>query len=285
MKIFLSWSGQRSQAVAAALRDWIPNVIQSAEPWMSAQDIDKGVRWGSEIASRLNECSVGIICLTSDNLKAPWILFEAGALSRSINDDNRVCPYLLDIQKSDVEFPLAQFQSTLAQKDETRQLMHTINKAQEKALSDLVLARQFDKWWLDLEGQLQSIPPRANAAQAAKRSEREILDEILELLRVSVRMQKLAEKSEEIDEKSKAVSVELKELERRISEWYNDMPVIIADTPHKAMDLADDSFKRGKSLREATELLKSAKVGPEVAKQVARDRYNFHRRRLAKKKK
>jgi len=41
MKVFISWSGQRSAAVADALRYWLPKVIQALEPWMSADDIEK----------------------------------------------------------------------------------------------------------------------------------------------------------------------------------------------------------------------------------------------------
>lgn len=49
MEIFLSWSGLRSQEVAKSLREWLPKVIQSLEPWISASDIDKGSRWLKEI--------------------------------------------------------------------------------------------------------------------------------------------------------------------------------------------------------------------------------------------
>jgi hypothetical protein len=47
--IFISWSGEISRQVATALRELIRNTIQTATPWMSEVDIDKGARWRSEI--------------------------------------------------------------------------------------------------------------------------------------------------------------------------------------------------------------------------------------------
>jgi hypothetical protein len=82
MKVFLSWSGERSKAAAQILRQWLPDVIQSIEPWMSAEDIDAGARWNSELTNKLAETRCGIICLTRDNQLAPWVHFEAGSLSK-----------------------------------------------------------------------------------------------------------------------------------------------------------------------------------------------------------
>ena len=76
--IFLSWSGPRSKSTAQALKEWLPNVLQAAEPWMSATDIDKGTRWREEVSAALDTMKAGIICLTPENLTAQWLLFEAG---------------------------------------------------------------------------------------------------------------------------------------------------------------------------------------------------------------
>ena len=96
--MFLSWSGDRSKAVAEGLGGWLVQVIQAVEPWISS-GIEKGARWESEIAERLDEAKVGIVCLTSGNLTPPWILFEAGALSKT--KDSYVCTFLLDVTPGD----------------------------------------------------------------------------------------------------------------------------------------------------------------------------------------
>lgn len=45
MKVFISWSGKRSKAMANALKEWIPLIVQHAEPFVSDKDISAGDRW------------------------------------------------------------------------------------------------------------------------------------------------------------------------------------------------------------------------------------------------
>src|SRR5260370_7231044 len=92
--VFLSWSGPRSKSAAEALKDWLPNILQTARPWMSATDIEKGTRWREEVAAALDTMKAGIICLTPENLTAEWLLFEAGALSKIRDPHTPVGTYL-----------------------------------------------------------------------------------------------------------------------------------------------------------------------------------------------
>lgn len=190
MLVFISWSGQRSKAIAEALETWLAQVIQAVEPWIS-QDIDKGLRWGAEIADRLERSKVGIICLTKSNLDARWIHFEAGALSKT--KDAYVCTLLLDIKPSDVEQPLAQFQHTTTEKEDIFQLLSTINRAVqnsgEKALADPLLRRIFDTYWPDLEKAFQESATLQEATASPSRTTEEMLQEMLEILRNQERKQ------------------------------------------------------------------------------------------------
>jgi len=157
MKIFIVWSGRKSKKVAQVLHEWIKNVIQVAKPWMSSKDIDKGTQWSLEIAKELKNAKIGIICLTANNLKEPWIYFESGALTNAV-EKAYVCPYLFGLEFKDVTSPLSQFQLTKAEKEDTYKLVETINKRRgSRALSEKRLKNTFEKWWPDLEKSLKKI--------------------------------------------------------------------------------------------------------------------------------
>ena len=178
MDVFISWSGPRSKAVASALRDWLPKVIQSLNPWMSAEDIEKGSRWSNDIAKRLEDCKVGLVCLTLENLNAPWILFETGALSKTLQD-TYVIPVLFQFSPTQLEGPLTQFQAVKAEQEDIKSLMQTINRASgESALPDNFLDDSFNKWWPELEQALRDVP-KAIVERAPARPDRELLEEVL----------------------------------------------------------------------------------------------------------
>ena len=186
MEIFISWSGDRSQKVAEALRDWIPSVLQSVRPFMSATDIDKGSRWADDLAVHLNEAQFGLICLTQENLEAPWLLFEAGALSKSM-EDSRVVPYLYEVSQTQLQGPLAQFQAALADRNSTLEVLKSINEvAGDQALESMRLEKTFDTWWPQMESILGKIPEAKEEAPPS-RTDRDILEEILRLSRRSSR--------------------------------------------------------------------------------------------------
>ncbi|MCM2370945.1 hypothetical protein [Aporhodopirellula aestuarii] len=184
MKVFVSWSGKRSHHIATALRDWLPNVLQPVRPFISSQDILKGARGNVQITKELEEAVVGVICLTNENLTAPWILFEAGALSKLTSA--YVCTYLYDLEPSDIAPPLGQFQHTRSTKKETFALVQTINAELPEAsrLGADRLRDAFEIWWSKLETKLSEVPPKPEEEESPpERTEQDKIDELLELVR------------------------------------------------------------------------------------------------------
>lgn len=184
MKVFISWSGETSKSIAEILREWLPSVIQAIKPYFSPDDITKGSRWSTEIAKELEECKIGLICLTIDNLEAPWIMFEAGALSKSLSAA-RVCPLLFGLEPSAVKGPLVQFQAAPFTKDEMKKAIRMMNQELgTAALTSDVLDSVFDMWWPKLEEKIvKVISAGKKLPKPAVRSERDILEEILARVR------------------------------------------------------------------------------------------------------
>lgn len=193
MKVFISWSGTTSHKVAKVFRDWIPSVIQAVQPYVSSEDIDKGARWSSDIAAELDNSAYGLICLTKQNIHAPWINFEAGALGKSVDKSN-VSPFLFRINPSEFNGPLLQYQSTKYEKEDILKLMNSINTCcGEQALEPDRLNKVFEMWWPDLKSSLDDIPEddsethptkqTVNSKQADQAKFSSILEELLELTR------------------------------------------------------------------------------------------------------
>src|SRR5260221_1650830 len=182
MDVFISWSGERSRAAAEALRDWLPMIINATKPFLSANDIQKGTRWASELALKLQTAKAGIICLTPGNIHSDWLLFETGALSKTL-EQTYVCPFLIGLEPSDVKGPLAQFQATKSTKSEVLKLIKTLNSALgDSALGTEHIEKAFEVWWPKLDTQLQNLPSE-EAKSHPQRSERDLLEEILGLVR------------------------------------------------------------------------------------------------------
>lgn len=175
--IFFSWSGARSQKLAEEFFRFLPDIIQKAKPWMSGK-IEKGRRWSPELATALQDARIGIVFLTPENLEAPWILFESGALAKIVNTAH-MCPYLLGVEKKDVSKPLADFQLTEANEHDTRELLHTLNRALDAGIEEPRLARTFEQFWPELAKNIDRIRKETPALAAPKRSDNDLLGEIL----------------------------------------------------------------------------------------------------------
>lgn len=194
MKVFISWSGERSKKIAEALKQWLRYVIQSVDPFVSSQDISKGARWSTDIAQQLQDTSFGILCVTKENFQQPWLIFEAGALSKTI-DKTYVVPLLFDLEPSDLQdSPLLQFQAASFSREEIKKLIESLNKAcVTGTLSQQDLDATFDVWFPKLQESLAAIPadyPTEGVKVRSKESEKtlQILEEVLELSRINQKL-------------------------------------------------------------------------------------------------
>jgi len=158
VRIFISWSGEQSLQVAEALRSWLPRVLQAVKPYLSVEDTAKGAYWVSEVKNQLDAAAFGIICLTPENLEAPWINFEAGALSKSF-ERGSVTPFLFRVAPGDLTGPLTQFQVTEAHKalDVMRLVKHLDNACGERGVGERVAEDSFQMWWPLLDEALRGI--------------------------------------------------------------------------------------------------------------------------------
>src|SRR5262245_23715164 len=134
MSVFICWSGDRSHALAQALKPLLVHSLDLRPDEVFISDnIEKGATWFSSIEKVLDKAQAGIVCLTAENLASPWLHFEAGALGRRLSllsthakgrvrrgagheEPRRLFTLLHGIAGSELEGPLSAYQSTLTTK-------------------------------------------------------------------------------------------------------------------------------------------------------------------------
>lgn len=182
--IFIAWSGRDSQAAAEILRKYLPLLLHHGlKVFMSKHDVSSGVRWASEVASELAHSNFGIICLTPDNLEAPWIMFEAGALTK--NATGRACGLLFrGLTIANITGPLEQFQNREFSEAGFRQLLDDISKVLNSPVEPQYVDMLFEKFWPEISnaisGAMASQSPRQ---EAPRRSPDDLLEEVVERVR------------------------------------------------------------------------------------------------------
>jgi len=60
--------------------------------------------------------------VTRANQHAPWLIFEAGALAKSVNE-GRVVPLCIDLKSAEVTGPLSGFQGRALDRDAVKRLV------------------------------------------------------------------------------------------------------------------------------------------------------------------
>ena len=133
--IFICWSGDRSQRLARELRTFlsqaIPDIAKTGTTLFMSDDIAKGTRWFDAVEKELDRADAGLVCITREALQSGWIHFEAGALARAVRKNEQaradtLYTYLLGVQTDELQGPLAAFQSTRFDREDTKRLIASI---------------------------------------------------------------------------------------------------------------------------------------------------------------
>ena len=186
LQIFISWAGKQAETIGQGFRDYLPDVVNAIDPFISGSDIDKGSRWGEVLTGNLQESPCAIVCLTPESLDSIWVAFETGAISRAAGGPDsataRVWTYLMGLQNKDLQLsPFAAYQSTNDTEGETLRLVKSINQLSPDPASADSLKRRFDGvFWprfSDVLKTAREIP--AQSIATIKVPEPDILSEIL----------------------------------------------------------------------------------------------------------
>ena len=163
MPVFISWSGDRSRLVAKALSGLIERTNPDVRAWMSQQSIRPGALWEDTLMRVLKASRHGVLCVTPDNLNAPWLMFEAGAIAKNMKKD-RVVPYLFDVTAKDVDAPLGIFNCVDSDYDGTWALMKSLSTTVRPRLDDRTLGAAFEAAWPEFR---DAVAPLRNAGTRA----------------------------------------------------------------------------------------------------------------------
>jgi hypothetical protein len=181
MDVFISWSKERSHALALAVAKFLPLALPQTEVFIS-DAIPKGERWDEEIHRHLKSARVGIACVTGENVKEAWLMYEAGAIAGAL--DRRLIPLLLDVAKGDLGQPLGGFQACEISRDEMRKLCSSVNDYLEKKLPAATREEFFDAFWPRFEASVNAIKAMSPSTAAPQRGDDEKLDELVQLARI-----------------------------------------------------------------------------------------------------
>lgn len=245
MKVFLSWSGQRSKMVAQALTDLLPGILQPIQCWMSEGDLPKGKPWFDELAKALSTITFAVVCVTKENARSPWMLWEAGFLSLpTALGDRRVAPLAIGFPKGSLDGPLSIYQGTDTTRDDILRLIRAINDTlpTESRIAAATLATTFDWGWPRLEERIQSaVNARVQEQAAPEVDEKQQISEILALLRQqqrdSAESRELEHRVIEAEMRAAAALQEIELLKQRRSRILTENQVSLLDDSVRLNDL------------------------------------------------
>lgn len=186
-KIFVSWSKEHSKQIALVLKEYLPQIVDGIDVFMSDKDIDPGERSMKTIESELAGTSYGLLIVTADNQNEAWLNFEAGALSKQVGKDDedvpRVVPVLVNIPNAaQLVGPIGQFQAVKLTEEDLRKTVMSIASLAEVDVE--ITGKKFNRTWPEIQQGLTNTGASDQGTDTLPiRTTDEKLDEALEILR------------------------------------------------------------------------------------------------------
>ena len=158
MQVYISWSGQMSYKLGLLVRDLIRKVTPDLEVWISAEDIQAGARWSTDLIQIIDEISFCIVCVDPSSCHSPWLSFELGAISKTIDKYNiRILYY--EVKPSTVEGPVSQFSPILIDPNEFRRFFEDLQAVFPRRItSHFDTMSNLDEFWEDFDREVAEIP-------------------------------------------------------------------------------------------------------------------------------
>jgi hypothetical protein len=191
-KVFISWSKAMSKRVASVLQEYLPEVLEGVDLFMSDKDIEPGQRSMKVLESQLDGTTYGLLVVTAENQGESWLNFEAGALSKQVGKDEddipRVVPLLVDINNpNQLTGPVSQFQAVRLDKEGLRRTILSIATLVGSKIS--TIEKRFERAWPDMETAITEAKQDQLLTKKPSRSVDSKIDEALQILRTMQRRQ------------------------------------------------------------------------------------------------
>lgn len=79
-KIFMSWSKSKSKKLAETTKTFLEKTLNHSIKFFFSPEMYKGTCVDNEIHKNLINCDMCLVCITSDNFKNPWLMYESGVV-------------------------------------------------------------------------------------------------------------------------------------------------------------------------------------------------------------
>ena len=152
MKLFISWSGERSQKVAEVVKEWVQTLFpKGIDVWLSSENMIPGRLSMPKIIKALKTSDYGIFCFVKDNCKSSWMMFEAGAISKQSDAAEAEGLYGIIFDGTIEDFrrtPFEQLQLTVFDKKSLDKMFKSINtKMGQAKIEEHILSKNVDTTW------------------------------------------------------------------------------------------------------------------------------------------